>query len=140
MNKDIQKLIDDSKDKRYSKLSDKQLEQYNSESFKKGSIRGGVTTGNLNKTNGQLSKAGRISAKKQWDENRNRELEKCSMGGKANAVLSSKITIMCDIDGNHIKTFKNRKDAAKYVNGFASTLKNVLNNPTRTYKGYRWID
>ncbi len=88
---------------------------------------------------GKQDIAGRASATKQWRENRNAELEKCSKGGKANAELYSKETIMCDINGNIIMTFKNRKDAARYVNGFASTLTNVLNHPTRTYKGYKWI-
>jgi hypothetical protein len=83
--------------------------------------------------------AGRVSAIKQWKDNRNRELQKCSKGGKANAELSSKTTIMCDMNGNTIMTFKNRKDAARYVNGFAAPLTNVLNHPTRTYKGYKWI-
>lgn len=84
-------------------------------------------------------KAGKISAKKQWKEKREIELQKCSKGGKINAEKNSKVTIMCDINGNQIMIFKNRKIAAKSVNGFASPLTNVLNHPTRTYKGYKWI-
>jgi hypothetical protein len=87
-----------------------------------------------------VKKAGKVSATKQWNERRDVELQKCSKGGKVNSEKTSKETIMCDISGNHIMIFRNRKDAAKYVNGFASTLTGVLNHPTRTYKGYKWIN
>jgi len=78
MNKDIQKLIDDSKDKRYSKLSDKQLEQYNSEEFKKGAISGGKASGNFTKELG----TGIHNQK-----NRN---EWAKMGGKAVGYIQGK--------------------------------------------------
>lgn len=43
---------------------------------------GGIVQGSVNKTNGQLSKAGKISANKQWKENRNGELIKSKKGGE----------------------------------------------------------
>jgi hypothetical protein len=61
-------------------LEDGDLSKY---SIKKlGQIEGGRTSGTLNAESGVLSKAGRISATKQWKENRDGELEKASMGGK----------------------------------------------------------
>ena len=89
----------------------------------------------LDKTSG-----GRVSAKKQWKEKRELELLKSSKGGKANSLITSKVTHMCDLDGNIIMSFKNRKDAAKYINGFAAPLTNVINHLTRTYKGFKWKD
>lgn len=59
-----------------SKMSDNQLKHWN------GSKRGGFTSGVKNKTNGVLSKAGQISAKKQWNENRDGELAKSKKGGE----------------------------------------------------------
>lgn len=87
----------------------------------------------------KVKKAGKASASKSWKENRDRELEKCKMGGAVSREKQSKTTIMCDINGNELMVFKNRKEAAKYINGFAAPLTNVLNHPTRTYKGYKWI-
>jgi len=86
-----------------------------------------------------VKKAGRASATKSWKENRDRELQKSYKGGQVSREKFSKTTIMCDINGNHITTFKNRKDAARYVKGFAAPLTNTLNHPTKTYKGYKWI-
>lgn len=86
----------------------------------------------------KVSKAGKSSAIKRWKENRLLELEKCKKGGQISSDKNSKQTFMCDTDNNIIMYFKNRKDAAKYINGFASCLTNVLNHPTRTYKGYKW--
>ena len=50
---------------------------------KQGSRVGGIVSGNKNKTNGILSIAGKISAKKQWDENRDGELIKSKKGGES---------------------------------------------------------
>ena len=86
---------------------------------------------------GQI-KGGKNSSTKSWKNNRERELEKCSKGGQINAEKTSKITIMCDLDGNEIMVFKNRKEAANYVNGFGPPLKAVIDNPNKTYKGYKW--
>jgi hypothetical protein len=88
---------------------------------------------------GKQDIAGRASATKQWKENRDRELEKCSKGGKVNAELNGKPVIMCDMNGNAIKEFKNRADAANFVNGFKSTLVGTINKQNRSYKGYKWI-
>jgi hypothetical protein len=88
----------------------------------------------------KVIKAGKMSATKSWNNNRSRELEKSSKGGKINSEKTSKKTFMCDINDNIIMSFKNRKEAAKYINGFAAPLTNVINHPTRTYKGYKWKD
>lgn len=84
------------------------------------------------------SKAGYISAKKQWEENREKELEKCKKAGAVSREKNSKKTIMCDMEGNPIKEFMNRKDAAKFVNGNAAPLTAVLDNPNRSYRKYKW--
>lgn len=84
------------------------------------------------------SKAGSISATKQWENNREGELEKCRKAGAVTREKFSKKTIMCDMEGNPIKEFMNRKDAAKYINGHSAPLTGVLDNPKRSYKGYKW--
>ncbi len=84
------------------------------------------------------AKAGKASASKSWKENRDRELKKCSKGGKVNAELNGKPVIMCDMNGNHIITFKNRTDAAAFVNGNKPPLVQVIDNPNRSYRGYKW--
>jgi hypothetical protein len=61
-------------------LEDGDLYKY---SIKKlGCIEGGKTQGKINAENGQVKKAGSISATKQWKENRERELQKCINAGK----------------------------------------------------------
>jgi hypothetical protein len=87
---------------------------------------------------GKQNIAGRASASKQWQENRDREMQKSYKGGKVNAELNGKPVIMCDKNGNDIKEFKNRKEAADFVNGFKSTLVGTIDKPFRTYKGYMW--
>ena len=88
---------------------------------------------------GKQDIAGRASATKQWKQNRNAELEKCSKGGKANSELTGKPVVMCDMNSNPIKEFKNRAEAANFVNGFKPPLLQALDNPNRSYKGYKWI-
>jgi hypothetical protein len=84
-------------------------------------------------------KAGVASATKSWKENRERELKKCSKGGKVNAELNGKPVIMCDMNLNPIKKFKNRAEAAAFVNGFKSTLVGTIDKSNLSYKGYKWI-
>lgn len=83
-------------------------------------------------------KAGKVSATKSWQQNRERELQKCSKAGKVNAKLNGKPVIMCDMFGNPIKEFINRKVAADFVNGNKASLIQVIDNPNKSYKGYRW--
>lgn len=83
--------------------------------------------------------AGKASATKSWKENRDREIQKSYKGGKVNAELNGKPVIMCDMNGNNIKEFKNRAEAAKFVNGNKAPLIGVINKPNRSYKGYKWI-
>jgi hypothetical protein len=84
-------------------------------------------------------KAGKASATKSWKENRERELLKSEKGGKTNAELSGKPVIMCDMNGNHIREFKNRKEAANFVNGNKAPLVGAINKSNRSYKGYKWV-
>jgi hypothetical protein len=84
-------------------------------------------------------KAGKVSATKSWNINRDRELQKCYKGGKINAELSGKSVIMCDMNGNPIREFKNRAEAASFVNGFKSTLVGTIDKSNRSYRGYKWI-
>jgi hypothetical protein len=86
-----------------------------------------------------VTKAGKAKATKSWKENREIELKKCSKGGKVNAELNGKPVIMCDMNLNHIKEFKNRAEAADFVNGFKSTLVGTIDKSNRSYKGYKWI-
>jgi hypothetical protein len=84
-------------------------------------------------------KAGKASATKSWIENRDRELQKSSKGGRTNAANTGKPVIMCDMNGNYIKEFKNRADAAIFVNGFKSTLVGTIDKSNLSYKGYKWV-
>ena len=84
-----------------------------------------------------VKKAGKESAKKSWKKNRDRELEKCSKGGKANAQKNSKITQQCDLNWNVLNTFSSSKEAAKAINGFPSTLRGAIVTKG-TYRGFRW--
>ncbi len=81
--------------------------------------------------------AGRISATKQWKENRDRELEKCKKGGEISAKKYSKIIQQCDLNWNILNTFSSTKQAAKSINGFPSTLRGAIVSKG-TYKGFRW--
>jgi hypothetical protein len=85
----------------------------------------------------KIIKAGRASATKQWQENRNKELEKCSKGGKVNAKKYSKVTHQCDLDWNIIKTFSSSKEAAVAVNGHPSVIRMTILSKG-TYRGFRW--
>jgi hypothetical protein len=74
--RNIQKLIDDFNQTELGKLSDSKVNKIDA------SIRGGKTVWkNLIET-GKISEMGKVSATKQWEENREIQLEKCSKGGK----------------------------------------------------------
>ena len=75
------------------------------------SVDGGITSGRKNVENGTLSKAGKVSAKKQWKENRENELKKCKKGG--DSALKNKV-------GVHSLTKKELSKAGK--KGYASGL------------------
>lgn len=96
------------------------------------------STSNLNPLAPSI--AGKASATKQWKENRDKELIKCSMGGIANSEKSSRAVIMCDMNGNPIRQFKNRAEAADFVNGYKPPLVQSIDKPNRSYKGYKWIN
>ena len=84
-------------------------------------------------------KGGKASATKSWKENRDREMQKSYKGGRMNAEKTGKPVTMCDMNGNPIKEFKNRADAASFVDGFKSTLLGTIDKPNHSYKGYKWV-
>ena len=86
------------------------------------------------------SLAGTASQIKQWKENRQASIEKSIKGGKANAKLNGKPVTMCDMNGNQIITFLNRKIAADYVDGNKASLIQVIDKPNNSYKGFKWIN
>lgn len=93
-----------------SKMSDGKLKQWNALK------QGGLTSGRNNAKNGNLSKAGKISATKQWKENREAELYKSKKGG--DIARDSK-------KGVHSLSKKELSDAGKkgYSNGLGSLTK-----------------
>jgi hypothetical protein len=99
------------------------------------------TTNYMNSIKGyskqNVIKAGKASATKSWKQNRDRELEKCSKGGQAVAKKYSKTIQQCDLDWNIINTFSSTKEAAKSINGFASTIRGAIVT-NGTYRGFRW--
>lgn len=130
---DLQKSLEGFTEDYLNKVSDSKLRQLEASKI------GGKTQGKINAENGQLKKAGTISATKQWKQNRECELQKCKKGGIANAKLNGKPVIMCDMNGNELKYFDNRADAANYVNGHKPPLVQVIDKLTHSYKGYKWI-
>ncbi len=78
--------------------------------------KGGKTQGKINADNGTVIKAGKISATKQWQENRDGELQKCKKGGAA-AYLQKK--------GCHSLSKKELSKAGKtgYANGLGKLSK-----------------
>ena len=81
--------------------------------------------------------AGRISATKQWKENRESQLLKSIKGGEVTSKKYSKIIQQCDLNWNILNTFSSTKQAAKSINGFSSTLRGAIVSKG-TYKGFRW--
>ena len=84
-----------------------------------------------------VKKAGKVSATKQWKENREGELEKSRKGGEISAKKYSKIIQQCDLNWNILNIFSSTKQAAKSINGFPSTLRGAIVSKG-TYKGFRW--
>jgi hypothetical protein len=78
MNKDIQKLIDDSKDKKYSKLSDKQLSQF--DDFVKKGANASIKSSKFLEVR---SKGGKIQGKRNVKSGHLKSI--ASLGGKAGA-------------------------------------------------------
>lgn len=98
-------------------LEDGDLSKYSIQ--KLGQIEGGKTAGRMNAENGTVIKAGRISATKQWKENREGELKKSAKGGKK-AVKQKK--------GIHSLSTKSLSKAGKkgYKNGLGSLSKTEI--------------
>ena len=89
-----------------SKMSDGKLKQWN----------GGKISGKNNTLNGNISKAGKASGKKQWKENRESGLKKCSKGGNTAVKLKK---------GVHSLSKKDLSKAGKkgYSNGLGKLSK-----------------
>ena len=87
----------------------------------------------LNRSNG-----GTTSSLSKWKNNREKMMEQCFKAGETSKRKYSKKTLMCDLEGNVIKQFVNRREAADYVNGFKPNIILACREPHRTYKGYRW--
>ena len=89
---------------------------------------------------GKQHLGGSASLKKRWKERREdmlKQIRRCGIKGR---LKQAKVTVMCDLDGNELKRFPNRRDAAKYVNGFAPPLIQTIRQPHKTYKGFKWKD
>jgi hypothetical protein len=83
-------------------------------------IEGGKTSGRLNAENGVVIKAGRISATKQWKENREGELEKSKKGG--DSVVNKKKGVHSLSSDEHSKNGKKG-----YENGLGKLSKEKKN-------------
>ncbi len=92
------------------KLSDGKVRQWSA------AVDGGRTAGRMNVENGNVIKAGRISATKQWKENREGELKKSAKGGKI--AVKNKV-------GVHSLSKKELANAGKkgYANGLGKLSK-----------------
>jgi hypothetical protein len=82
-------------------------------------------------------KAGKVSATKQWKENRQGELQKSSKGGQITAKKYSKTIQQCDLEWNIINVFCSTKEAARALNGHPSTIRGAIVTKG-TYRGFRW--
>lgn len=91
-----------------------------------------------NMPKGKQHLGGRASLKSQWKNDREKMLEQTRRAGLKGRIAQQKKTLMCDLEGNVIKEFVNRRKASDYVNGNAANITFACNNPHRTYKGYRW--
>ena len=87
---------------------------------------------------GKQHLGGRASSLKKWKNNREQMLEQIRRGGVKGRIVQQKKTLMCDLEGNVLKEFVNRREAADYVNGNKPNVVLACNEPHRTYKGYRW--
>ena len=86
----------------------------------------------------KVKNAGTIGAKKRWAENREKELEKCSKGGKVVAEKYSKTIIQYDLDNNFIKEWKGVKQTAKLFNIKPPNLTSCLTGRQNTCGGFIW--
>jgi hypothetical protein len=119
MNKDIQKLIDDNKNKTYSKLSD---ESYNQ--FKEFAIKGGLKQGKINGNNavksGQIVEARKAATLAHKNSNWKHQKSIASLGGKNSAnnknhVCKKKsICPYCNKEGNYIAMVRWHGDNCKH--------------------------
>jgi hypothetical protein len=102
MRKDIQALIDASKDKAYSKLTDKQLEQYsNNEHYKNGAKLGGHIVGNRIESKLRLKKLQKTA---------------CILGGKVMGAIQGKKNIESGLISNLGKIQANKIHKCPHCN------------------------
>jgi NUMOD1 domain len=117
--KKLQAELNSISEKKFSKLSDKQLEQYNSTEYKNGSKLGGLISGNKNK-------------------NQMREIQKigCIIGGKKRQV-----PVFCfDKNGSFIKEYKSATQAANELKIYRADITAVCKGRGRvkTVGGFIW--
>ena len=95
-------------------LEDGDLSKYSIKQL--GCIQGGETQGKINAENGHVIKAGSISAKKQWEEDRETQLKKCKKAGRNTFLLKR---------GCHALSKKELSDAGKkgHANGLGKLSK-----------------
>lgn len=86
----------------------------------------------------KVKRAGSISAKKQWSENREKELQKGIKGGKVVKEKYSKTIIQYDLYDNFIKEWKGIKEAARTLNIKPPNLSATLNGRQKTCGGFIW--
>jgi len=91
-----------------------------------------------NMPKGKQHLGGSASSLKKWKNNREQMLVQCKKAGEICKEKFSKKTLMCDLEGNIIKEFSSRREAADYVNGNKPNVILACNEPHRTYKGYKW--
>jgi hypothetical protein len=134
MNKDIQKLIDDSADKSYSKLTDKQLEQYNYSNFShnqlkqhkefatKGGYKQGKINGNNAVTSGQIIEFRKAATKAHKKSNWKHQKSIASLGGLASANSKNHVNKQksicphCNKEGNYVAMARWHMDKCKHKN------------------------
>jgi len=86
----------------------------------------------------KVKKAGTISAKKKWLENREKQLENCSKAGKANSKKYSKTIIQYDLNGNFIKEWVGIRQTARTLNIKPPNLTVCLSGRQKTCGGFIW--
>jgi len=96
---DIQKLINDSKDKSYSKLTDKKLWRYDSDDFKNSSYKGGKTQGKINANNGHAKRQFQLNASIAGKAAHAKHKELYSNWGKQLGQMVSSIKVECPYCG-----------------------------------------
>lgn len=86
----------------------------------------------------KVSKAGKVSAKKQWSENRQELIERSKLSKPIMIEKYGKEIIQYDLNGNFIKEWKGVKEAARILNIKPPNLSATLNGRQKTCGGFIW--